>query len=34
MKYKCLVCGQIIDNPDKCPVCGAGPDKIVPYVEE
>ena len=23
MKYKCLVCGQIIDNPDKCPVCGA-----------
>ena len=34
MKYKCLVCGQIIENPDKCPVCGAGPDKIVPYVEE
>lgn len=34
MKYKCLVCGQIIDSPDHCPVCGAGADKIVPYVEE
>ena len=34
MKYKCLVCGQIIDTNEKCPICGAGPDKIVPYVEE
>jgi rubredoxin/rubrerythrin len=34
MKYKCLVCGQIIDSPEKCPVCGAGADKIVPYIEE
>lgn len=33
MKYKCLVCGQIIDSPEKCPVCGAGAEKIVPYVE-
>ena len=34
MKYKCLVCGQIIDSPDKCPICKAGADKIIPYVEE
>lgn len=31
MKYKCLVCGQILDTNEKCPVCGAGPDKIVPF---
>ena len=34
MKYKCLVCGAIIDSPDECPVCGAMGDQIVPYVEE
>lgn len=34
MKYKCLVCGQIIDTNEKCPVCGAGSAKIVEYVEE
>lgn len=34
MKYRCLVCGQIIDTNKKCPICGAGPEKIVPYVEE
>ena len=34
MKYKCLVCGQIIDSPEKCPICKAGADKIIPYVEE
>lgn len=34
MKYKCLVCGAIIDSPNECPVCGAGPEQIVPYNEE
>jgi|GEM_PF-727307 len=34
MKYKCLVCGAIIDSPDECPVCGALADQIVPFEEE
>ncbi|MEG0034714.1 MAG: ferritin family protein [Bacilli bacterium] len=34
MKYRCLVCGQIIDTNVQCPICGAGSNKIVPYVEE
>lgn len=38
MKYKCLVCGQIVDIEEGqelvCPVCHAGEDKLVPYVEE
>lgn len=33
MKMKCLVCGQVFEG-DKCPVCGATGDKLVPYVEE
>ena len=32
-KMKCLVCGQVFEG-DKCPVCGATGDKLVPYVEE
>jgi len=38
MKYKCLVCGQIVDIPESaelvCPVCGAKGDNLVPYKEE
>lgn len=38
MKYKCLVCGQIVDIEDGeelvCPVCHAKDEKLVPYVEE
>ena len=38
MKYKCLVCGQIVDIPEGtelvCPVCGATGDNLVPYKEE
>lgn len=34
MKYKCLICGQIIDSSEECPICHAKADKIVPYVEE
>ncbi|HMM00853.1 MAG: hypothetical protein WCQ71_03240 [Bacilli bacterium] len=33
-KYRCLVCGAIIDNPDYCPFCGATSENIVPYDEE
>lgn len=33
MKMKCLVCGQVFEG-NKCPVCGATGDKLVPYVEE
>lgn len=33
MKMKCLVCGQVFEG-EKCPVCGATGDKLVPYVEE
>ncbi|MDL2211874.1 NADH peroxidase [Erysipelotrichaceae bacterium OttesenSCG-928-M19] len=28
-KYKCLVCGHIQDNNEKCELCGVGPDKFV-----
>ena len=38
MKYKCLVCGQIVDIPEGaelvCPICGAKGDKLVPYEEK
>ena len=34
MKYKCLICGQVFEDSDECPVCHAKGDKIVPYVEE
>ncbi len=38
MKYRCLVCGQIVDIKDGeeliCPVCHAKGEKLVPYVEE
>ena len=38
MKYKCLVCGQIVDIPEGaekvCPVCGASGDQLVPYEEK
>ena len=36
MKYRCKVCGQIvnIDEGDSCPICGASPDKLVPVEEE
>ena len=38
MKYKCLVCGQIVDIPEGaelvCPVCHAKGEKLVPYIEE
>ncbi len=30
-KFKCTVCGQIIDSSEKCPVCNAGAEHIVPY---
>ena len=30
MKYKCLVCGQIIDNNEMCPYCGSDSSQIVP----
>lgn len=34
MKYRCLVCGAIIDSSDECPICHAKANKIVPYVED
>lgn len=36
-KFKCEVCGYIHEGdaaPDKCPVCGAGPDKFTEVVDE
>lgn len=30
MKYKCLVCNQIIDNDEMCPFCGSDSSQIVP----
>ena len=36
-RWKCTVCGYIHTGdapPDKCPVCGAGPDKFVEVVGE
>lgn len=34
MKYRCLICGAIIDNPNECPICHAKANKIVPLEEE
>ena len=34
MQYKCLICGQIIDNAHVCPICGATEENIVPYIPE
>ncbi|MGN0919470.1 MAG: ferritin family protein [Alphaproteobacteria bacterium] len=38
MKYRCLVCGQIVDIPEGaekvCPICKATGDKLVPYEEK
>ncbi len=34
MKYKCLVCGQIIDNNEMCPFCGSDSSQIVPIESE
>lgn len=36
-KWRCLVCGQIVESdvrPDECPLCKAGGDKFVEVVEE
>ena len=33
-KYRCLVCGAIIDDPDYCVYCGATTEDIGPYNEE
>ncbi len=32
-RYRCLVCGQILDRPDFCIYCGAGREQIVPLEE-
>lgn len=29
MKYQCTICGQIIDNGDRCPICGSDSSKII-----
>jgi len=34
MKYKCLICGQIIESNDMCPICGSDSSQIVPLDEE
>ena len=36
MKYRCSVCGQIVEVADgePCPICGAKHDKLVPMKEE
>ncbi len=36
MKYKCKVCGQIVEvaEGEPCPICGASHDKLVPIEEE
>ena len=35
MKYKCKVCGQIVEvaEGEPCPICGASHDKLVPVEE-
>ena len=35
MKYRCKVCGQIVEVADgePCPICGASHDKLVPIEE-
>ena len=36
MKYRCKVCGQIVEvaEGEPCPICGASHDKLVPMEEE
>ena len=36
MKYRCKVCGQIVEvaKGEPCPICGASHDKLVPIEEE
>ncbi|MCR5184849.1 MAG: NADH peroxidase [Bacilli bacterium] len=36
MKYRCKVCGQIVnvDEGDSCPICGADFSKLEPVIEE
>src|SRR5574344_1318987 len=34
MKYKCLVCGSIIDNNDVCPFCGSDKTQIIPIEDK
>ena len=36
MKYRCKVCGQIVEvaEGEPCPICGASHDKLVPITEE
>ena len=36
MKYRCKVCGQIVEvaEGEPCPICGASHDKLVPIEEE
>lgn len=35
-KYRCLICGEIVepDENGNCPICGAGPDMLVPVDDE
>ena len=35
-KYRCLVCGMIVEaNPDgSCPICGADKDQLVPVDDD
>lgn len=36
MKFRCKVCGQIVEvaEGEPCPICGASHDKLVPMVED
>ncbi|MFA6755906.1 MAG: hypothetical protein WCR97_05410 [Bacilli bacterium] len=34
MKYKCLVCGSIIDNNEVCPFCGSDKTQIIPIEDK
>lgn len=34
-KYKCLICGEIVEPVDGvCPICGAGEDMLVPVDDD
>ena len=34
-KVKCIICGNVFEEgPEKCPMCGVGPDLFEPYEEE
>ncbi|MBO6280380.1 MAG: rubredoxin [Bacilli bacterium] len=35
-KYKCMVCGQVVEVEDgePCPICGAGPECLEPVEDE